>query len=214
MPCRTRRDTIDNDSQGGVAIEPKSPRPPVALHDGPIWSVGHSTRTIDELIAILHEAGVTRIADVRLIPRSSRYPHFNTDSLSRSLADAGIDYRHLPALGGRRRPMKGRTSRNTLWRVEAFRNYADYAETPAFRTALGELERLAHERPTAYMCAEAVWWRCHRRLITDYLLARGWHVIHLLGAGEGEAASLTPGAIVHEDETIEYPADSDQPRLI
>lgn len=185
-----------------------------ARHGGQVWSVGHSTRTIDELMAILREAGVTRIVDVRLIPRSSRYPHFNSDSLTRSLADAGIDYRHLPALGGRRRPMKGRPSRNTLWRVDAFRNYADYAETPAFRAALGELEQLARQRPTAFMCAEAVWWRCHRRLITDYLLARGWQVVHLLGPGEEGAASLTPGAIVHEDETIEYPANSEQPRLI
>jgi len=179
-----------------------------------IWSVGHSTRTIDELIAVLREAGIARIADVRLIPRSSRHPHFNSDSLARSLADAGIDYRHLPALGGRRRALEGRASRNTLWRVEAFRNYADYAETAAFREALGEPEDLARERRTAYMCAEAVWWRCHRRLITDYLLARGWHAIHLLGLGDQEPASLTPGAVVLPDGTLEYPANSEQPRLI
>ena len=179
-----------------------------------IWSVGHSTRTIDELIAILHEAGVTRIADVRLIPRSSRHPQFNGDQLARSLADAGVEYHHLPDLGGRRRPLKGHISRNTLWRVEAFRNYADYAETPAFHEALTQLERLARERPTAYMCAEVVWWRCHRRLITDYLLARGWDVVHLLGPGQQESASRTPGAIVHSDGTIEYPANVAQPRLI
>jgi uncharacterized protein (DUF488 family) len=179
-----------------------------------IFSVGHSTRTIEELIAILSDAGVACVADVRLIPRSRRHPHFNTDRLASSLSDAGILYRHLQSLGGRRSARPGGGSRNTLWRVDAFRNYADYAETPAFSEALSELEQVARERRTAYMCAEALWWRCHRRLITDYLLARGWEVIHLLGLGQQEAASLTPGAVVHRDGTIEYPSASAQPRLI
>jgi len=179
-----------------------------------IFSVGHSTRGFDEFVAILLEAGVTRLADVRAIPRSRRHPHFNSDNLAESLAERGIDYRHLPGLGGRRRADKRGQSRNTLWKVEAFRYYADYAETPPFAAALAELERLARERPTAYMCAEAVWWRCHRRLITDYLLARGWEVIHLLGRHQHEPASLTPGAIVQPDGTIEYAASSEQPRLI
>src|SRR5438132_527371 len=106
---------------------------------------------------MLRETGVTRLADVRAFPRSKRHPHFNIETLPRSLANAGIDYRHLPALGGRRQGPKGTPSRHTLWRVEAFRNYADYAETPAFGAALDDLERLARERPTAIMCAEAVW---------------------------------------------------------
>jgi uncharacterized protein (DUF488 family) len=155
-----------------------------------------------------------RVADVRAIPRSARHPQFNSDQLARSLGDVGIDYRHLPGLGGRRRRPAAGVSRHALWRVEAFRNYADYAETPAFATALDELQRLAQERPTAYMCAEAVWWRCHRRLITDYLLARGWDVVHLLAPGHQEPASLTPGAVVQSDGTIEYPANSAQPRLL
>jgi len=179
-----------------------------------IFSIGHSTRSIDELIAVLAETGVTRVADVRAIPRSKRHPQFGIDQLGQSLPAAGIDYRHLPALGGRRGKPKDAVSRNTLWRVEAFRNYADYAETPSFAAALSELERLARERPTAYMCAEAVWWRCHRRLITDYLLVRGWDVIHLLGIGHQEPASLTPGAVPQPDGTIEYPANAAQPRLI
>ena len=179
-----------------------------------IFSVGHSTRTIEELIAILTDAGVACVADVRLIPRSRRHPHFNNDRLASSLSEAGILYRHLPSLGGRRSARPGVLSRNTLWRVDAFRNYADYAETPAFTEALSELERLARERSTAYMCAEAVWWRCHRRLITDYLLAHGWAVVHLLGLGQQEPASLTPGAVVHSDGTIEYPSASAQQRLI
>jgi uncharacterized protein (DUF488 family) len=179
-----------------------------------VFSVGHSTRTIEELIAMLANAGVTRVADVRAIPRSKRHPQFGSVQLARSLSEAAIDYHHLPSLGGRRSARKGVASRNTLWRVEAFKNYADYAETPAFAEALGALERLARERSTAYMCAEAVWWRCHRRLITDYLLARGWHVVHILGLGQHEPASLTPGAVVQTDGTVEYPANSEQPRLI
>jgi len=179
-----------------------------------IFSIGHSTRTLDEFVEILRGAGVTRLADVRAIPRSRRLPHFSSDRLADALAACGIEYHHLPGLGGRRRAGKTSGSRNTLWKVEAFRNYADYAETPAFAAALAELERLARERPTAYMCAEAVWWRCHRRLITDYLLARGWDVVHLLGRGHQDPAALTPGAIVQPDGTIEYPANSEQPRLI
>jgi uncharacterized protein (DUF488 family) len=172
-----------------------------------IHSIGHSTRTTDALVAMLREAAVTRLADVRRIPRSARHPHFNADRLARSLAEAGIDYRHLAALGGRRHVRKDRVSRNTLWRVEAFRNYADYAETPEFASALSELEGLARGRPTAFMCAEALWWRCHRRLITDYLLARGWQVVHLLAPGQHAPASLTPGAVIKPDGTIEYPGD-------
>ena len=163
---------------------------------------------------MLVEAGVTGLADVRLIPRSRRHPQFNSDALARSLAEAGIAYHHLPSLGGRRSARKGAVSRNTLWRVDAFRNYADYAETPTFAQGLDELERLGRERPTAYMCAEAVWWRCHRRLITDYLLVRGWDVVHLLSPGHQESASLTPGAVLHTDGTIEYPANAAQARLI
>ena len=206
MPCRTGRDRIDSDGKERSHVDIRAV--PVA------FSIGHSTRTIDELTAILADAGVTRVVDVRAIPRSKRHPQFGNDQLARSLAEAGIDYRHLPALGGRRGARKGITSRNTLWRVEAFRNYADYAETPPFASALDELERLARERPTAFICAEAVWWRCHRRLITDYLLVRGWDVVHLLGRGQQQWASLTPGAVVQSDGTIEYAEKTAQPRLI
>ena len=169
-----------------------------------IYTIGHSTRTIDELIAILAEAGVTRVVDVRAFPMSRRHPHFNKDALSVSLPSAGIDYRHLPALGGRRGAKKGMRSRNTLWRVEAFRNYADYAETAAFRDAIATLETLARERATAFMCAEALWWQCHRRLIADYLLTRAWTVTHLMARGERQAATLTPGAVAQADGTIWY----------
>jgi len=177
-----------------------------------IYTVGHSTRSIDELIGLVTEAGVTRIADVRAFPMSRRHPQFNKDTLETSLSGAGIDYAHMPALGGRRGAKKGNRSRNTLWKVEAFRNYADYAATPAFRAALDSLEAMARARPTAFMCAEAVWWQCHRRLIADYLLARGWTVVHLLAPGTHQRAELTSGAVPHDDGTIEYPAP--QPDLI
>lgn len=177
-----------------------------------VYTIGHSTRSIEELIAILADAGVTRVADVRAFPMSRRHPQFNRDALSVSLPGAGIDYRHMPALGGRRHAKKGAQSRNGLWRVEAFRNYADYAETDAFREAIGELEALARERPTAFMCAEAVWWQCHRRIVADYMLARGWTVVHLLAPGQQQPGVLTAGAIVHPDGTIAYPPT--QPGLL
>src|SRR5262245_1498337 len=167
-----------------------------------VYTIGHSTRSTDELIAILADAGVTRVADVRAFPMSRRHPQFNKDALSVS----------LPAPGGRRGARKDGRSRNGLWKVDAFRNYADYAETAAFGRAIGELEALARERPTAVMCAEAVWWQCHRRLITDYMLARGWDVVHLLAPGQQQPGVLTPGAVPHDDGTIEYPPP--QPDLL
>jgi uncharacterized protein (DUF488 family) len=177
-----------------------------------VHTIGHSTRTLGEFTALLDEAGVKGIADVRAFPMSRRHPHFNKDPLAASLAAAGIDYQHIPALGGRRHARKGAVSRNGFWKVEAFRNYADYAETPEFAAAIAELEAFAHERPTAFMCAEAVWWQCHRRLIADYMLARGWRVVHILAAGKQQPASLTEGAVVHRDGTLEYPPP--QPRLV
>jgi uncharacterized protein (DUF488 family) len=177
-----------------------------------VYTVGHSTRAIGDFIALLSDAGVTRIVDVRRFPMSRRHPQFNRDALAASLAAAGIDYRHMPELGGRRHGVKGARSRNGLWKVDAFRHYADYAETAAFAAALDVLEALARERPTAYMCAEAVWWQCHRRLITDYLIVRGWRVVHLLGPGQRQDATLTPGAVPQPDRTIAYPPS--QPDLL
>ena len=177
-----------------------------------VYTIGHSTRTLEDFTALLRAAGVTRIADVRAFPMSRRHPHFNKEALSASLREAGVDYRHMPALGGRRHQQKGGQSRNGLWRVEAFRNYADYAETAPFGSAIDELETLAREQPTAFMCAEAVWWQCHRRLIADYMVARGWTVMHILAEGKQQQASLTEGAVVHDDRTIEYPPP--QPPLL
>ena len=170
-----------------------------------VHTVGHSTRSLGELVAMLRAAGVSRLIDVRRIPRSRTNPQFDAGVLAAGLADAGIDYHHVAALGGRRTRGSGAVSPNTGWRHPAFRAYADYAATPAFRDGLAALEALAHERPAAIMCAEAVWWRCHRRLIADYLIVRGWRVVHLMGAGRAAPASLTPGALPLADGTIAYP---------
>lgn len=156
---------------------------------------------------------MTRLADVRAIPRSRMNPQFNIDTMPAVLEVEGIDYRHLPALGGRRSARRNTPPRNTLWKVQAFRNYADYAQTAPFRRGLEDLVRLATERPTAIMCAEALWWRCHRRLITDYMLVRGWEIRHLMAPGQQQAAALTPGAFLQADGTIEYPQDPNQGSL-
>lgn len=172
-----------------------------------IYTIGHSTRGQDELIGLLKEAGVTRLADVRSYPRSRSNPQFNAEVLGPALAEEGIAYRHMNALGGRRgRQALTGPSPNGLWRVEAFRNYADYALSPAFRAGLEALLEGAERQRTAVMCAEATWWRCHRRIITDYLLAAGIEVEHILGPGKSAAASLTPGAEAQPDGTLHYPA--------
>jgi len=168
-----------------------------------IYTVGHSTRSSEELLALLGEAGVERLADVRAFPTSRRHPQFNRDALADWLGAAGIDYRHMPALGGRRSPVPG--SANGGWREVAFQGYADHMRSAEFQDALAALEAAARESPTAIMCAEAVWWRCHRRLIADALLARDWRVEHL-GIGEGRTAhELTEFAVVGPDGTLTYP---------
>jgi uncharacterized protein (DUF488 family) len=172
-----------------------------------IFTIGHSTRSIDELIALLREAGVDLLVDVRTVPRSRFNPQFNTDALPAPLAEAEVGYRHLAALGGLRHHPKGAPpSPNTAWRSEPFRNYADYALTPPFRAGLSELIALSHDHTPAIMCAEAVWWRCHRRIVTDYLLTEGIGVRHIMDRGKIDPASLTPGAAPQRDGTILYPA--------
>jgi uncharacterized protein (DUF488 family) len=171
-----------------------------------IFTIGHSTRSSDELNALLLEAQVRCLVDVRSIPRSRTNPQFNSDALRASLAAAGIDYAQIAALGGRRGRSKQAPSPNTLWRVEGFRNYADYAATEPFRAGLAQLETLGASQPCAIMCAEAVWWRCHRRMIADYLLAAGIEVAHIMGPGKIEPATLTPGARRMADGTLLYAA--------
>ena len=175
-----------------------------------IFTIGHSTRILAEFVALLRQVDVTLLVDVRSIPRSRTTPQFNGDTLPDSLAADGIGYRHLRALGGRRHHRKDAPpSLNMYWRVAAFRNYADYAETDEFRAGLGALRALARDDRCAITCAEAVWWRCHRRIITDYLLADGTRVEHIMGPGQVVAATLTPGARVMADGTLRYPAPED-----
>jgi len=172
-----------------------------------VFTIGHSTRSAEEFIALLRESDVDRVVDVRRFPFSRRYPHFNGESLAATLASAGIGYRHEPALGGRRgRRRDGAPSPHTLWREEAFANYADYAETPEFRAAFEGVLRLAREHRPAVMCAEAVWWRCHRRIIADYLIAAGVPVEHILAAGKVEPARLTPDATIRPAGSVLYRA--------
>ena len=179
------------------------PQPP------PVFTIGHSTRSVAELVELLLQAGVRLLVDVRSVPRSRTNPQFNADALPKPLAAAGIGYRHLPALGGLRgRPKSAATSPNTLWRNDAFRNYADYALTETFRAGLDELITLAREQSCAVMCADALWWRCHRRIIADYLLVRGVLVEHIMGPGKIEAATATPGSRPRPDGSILYPAGS------
>lgn len=172
-----------------------------------VFTIGHSTRPIEEFIRLLQQAEITLVVDVRSFPRSRTNPQFNTAALCGSLAAAGIGYRHLRPLGGRRhRPRDAPPSPNQLWRQEAFRNYADYALTETFRAGLGELESLASAQRCAIMCSEAVWWRCHRRIISDYLLVDGVQVAHIMGPGKIDPATLTPGARGLPDGRVLYEA--------
>ena len=170
-----------------------------------IYTIGHSTRSVPELVGLLRDAGVHVLVDVRSVPRSRANPQFNTDTLPQDLADAGIGYRPIRALGGlRHKPKDAPPSPNTLWRSDPFRNYADYAMTEPFREGLAELRGHAEDHVCAIMCAEAVWWRCHRRIVADYLLAEGADVRHIMGHGKIEPARLTPGALPQADGTIRY----------
>ena len=158
-----------------------------------IWTIGHSTRTIDEFISLLKENGIKLVADVRMFPGSKRYPQFGREALAKSLGESGIRYEHFPELGGRRTPKPD--SRNTAWRNASFRGYADYMKTEQFQNGIERLLDVAAESgATALMCAEAVWWRCHRSLIADYLKARGVEVLHILGENKVEPHPYTPPA--------------------
>lgn len=178
-----------------------------------IFTIGHSTRGLDELIALLRKHAVDTLVDVRTIPRSRRNPQFNTENLDAAMPEAGIAYRAEKALGGLRGKRKDGPSPNLFWTHPSFRNYADYALTPPFHQALGDLENLAADHRPAIMCAETLWWRCHRRIITDYLLADGHQVIHILGPGKSEPAHLNEAAVRQADGTLLYPGDPAKPRL-
>lgn len=157
-----------------------------------IYTIGHSTHSIDHFIAMLQSFNVQVLADIRSMPGSNRYPQFNQAALSTSLNAAGIEYIHMPGLGGRKRPRPD--SHNTAWRNKAFMGYADYMETAEFKTAIEELEHMAAKRVVAYMCSEAVWWRCHRALVSDYLKVNGWEVLHITEIGKNTPHPYTSPA--------------------
>jgi uncharacterized protein (DUF488 family) len=172
-----------------------------------MWTVGHSTREIDPFLAMLEQNGIRAIADVRMFPGSKRYPQFNREILAKVLGQHGIRYEHFPELGGRRKPKED--SRNIAWRNESFRGYADYMETNSFRNGIERLFDVAKQAgPTAILCAEAVWWRCHRSLISDYLKAQGIDVMHILDLKKTEphpftsAARIVNGELSYAEESL------------
>lgn len=171
-----------------------------------IFTIGHSTRSLGELAAALKAWDVATLVDIRTIPRSRKNPQFDADVLGAALAPHGIAYHPVPALGGLRgRTREPRGSRNGGWENASFRNYADYALTPPFEEGLGEVVALAAHGHVALMCAEIVWWRCHRRIVADHLLARGIPVAHILDETKAEPARLTPFARVRGGR-VTYPA--------
>lgn len=169
-----------------------------------VWTVGHSTRTLGEFLELLAANEIEAVADVRRYAASRKHPHFNKDALRNTLSGIGAEYVHLPELGGRRRPRPD--SQNTVWRNESFRGYADYMETEEFRAGIDRLLELARRQRTAMMCAEAVWWRCHRSLIADYLKAGGVCVQHIISGQRNEihpytsAAQLKNGRLSYRQE--------------
>jgi len=168
-----------------------------------VFTIGHSTQSVDAFIALLTGNGVTQVVDVRRFPASRRHPQFAREALADALGRAGIAYEWLPELGGRRAPRAD--SRNSGWRNDGFRGYADYMETPAFADAAERLMHLARRRPTAYMCAEHAWQQCHRGLISDYLKVAGWQVLHILSSGKTQPHPFTePARVV--DGSLTYAA--------
>jgi|SRR5215471_952008 len=163
-----------------------------------LWTIGHSTLSIEDFIAGLKSFEIAVLVDVRSFPGSRRYPHFNREKLSGSLLRAGIRYEHFPELGGRRRPRPD--SLNMTWRNESFRGYADYMETREFREGIERVLAIAAEQRVAIMCSEAVWWRCHRSMISDYLKVKGVKVTHIMGTGKSEPHPFTSAARVVDGE--------------
>lgn len=171
-----------------------------------VWSVGHGTRPAEELVAVLNEAGVKLLADVRSVPGSRRHPQFGRSALTASLADAGIDYVHLRGLGGRRDALPD--SPHVALKVDAFRGYADHMASAEFAAEYARLEAFARQKPTAFMCAETLWSQCHRRILSDRLTVDGWSVVHLLGPGKSEphqlwdVARIVDGRLVYDGGAI------------
>jgi uncharacterized protein (DUF488 family) len=170
-----------------------------------IWTIGHSNQAIETFFELLDKSSIEAVADVRRFPGSRRHPQFSQANMQASLAAKNIEYHHFPALGGRR-SQRAENSVNTAWRVEAFAAYADYMQTDEFRDALATLEDLARRQPTVIMCAEALPWRCHRRLIADALIAHDWSVFDIYGGGTVKPHELTEFARI-KDGGVTYPGE-------
>jgi uncharacterized protein (DUF488 family) len=173
----------------------------------PFFTIGHSNRSPKEFVELLGGPHIDLVVDIRKIPRSRSNPQFNADTLPQILATADISYEHAAALGG----LRGKTRTlppdvNGFWTNESFHNYADYALSPEFHTGLSHLLKEGHTQRCTIMCSEAVWWRCHRRIVADYLIASGETVFHIMGKGRLTPARLTPGAVVRPDGKVVYPA--------
>ncbi len=181
----------------------------------PFYTIGHGTRALDELVELLQSVEVTLLGDVRTVPRSRTNPQYNRETIPDSLRTYGIEYEHMGALGGLRGRMPDVSpTMNSFWANKSFHNYADYAMSERFQSGLAHLRRLGETQRCAIMCAETVWWRCHRRIITDYLLAAGEQVFHILGPGKMERAIITAAARPHGARLLVYPGGpSTQPDL-
>ncbi len=172
----------------------------------PFFTIGHSSRSLDEFVEMLRGPYVDRVVDIRTIPKSRANPQFNKDSLPDALAAFDISYEHVAALGGLRGKARSLPAEvNGFWTNDSFHNYADYALSATFHEGFKHLRDEGHSRRCAIMCSEAVWWRCHRRIIADYLIAHGETVFHIMGTGRLDPARLTSGAVVQPDRTIVYP---------
>jgi uncharacterized protein (DUF488 family) len=169
-----------------------------------VFTMGFSNRTWDDTTGILKRQHIQRLVDIRTLPGSRRTPQFNLENLQEKLPESGIEYIHMKSLGGLRKPTKDSTV-NAAWRNDGFRGYADYMQSPAFAESLEALIRLMKQKRTVYVCTEAVFWRCHRQLVSDALQIRGYRIGHILGPGKVQAHTLTPFARV-EDLRITYPA--------
>jgi uncharacterized protein (DUF488 family) len=179
-----------------------------------LFTIGHSTHPLDRFLALLASHGIEVLADIRRFPGSRKFPHFNQGNLASTLQQAGIEYRWIEALGGRRGKETDGSSKNLGLRNESFRNYADYMLTEAFRDGVKQFLSIAQERPTAFMCSESVFWRCHRRLVSDFLLVQGMTVQHIMPSGELRPHTLTAGAKVEAGELTYPPLGADQAQLL
>lgn len=167
-----------------------------------IYTIGHSIRSFDAFLALLKSYKIEVLADIRSLPGSRKFPQFDKENLEKTLPENGIAYIHLLGLGGRRKVNKN--SRNTRWKNDSFRSYADYMETDLFKNAIEELEAIALQKTTAYMCAEAVYWHCHRSMVSDYLKSKGWDVIHIFSENKTEAHRYTSSSRIVNNEVCYY----------